>query len=267
MTFSTRVQRRWLAAMALACLGVAWVAAPAGVPLYDGVGFPDEPYRYVRPPAGYRATLPPTGAESPLSADHGVNSDELQAFSTEIGPQVTVYVYPGYLVGQASGPAATRSFDVRVTPQAPDGTTPVTGTVDGNVYRVEVTADPPGPVTVASNDPNRTAEIDLRATAATSDLVTVNYRARPEDAWQGLSTVQVGNDIYAATFAGLGDYVLTVDHTSGGAPNAADGSGGGSRSGSGGGSQRWAVTGLIVIIVLCAGAVVIVRLGRTQADR
>jgi hypothetical protein len=38
--------------LALVALPLAWLLAPGAVPLYDGINLPDEPYRYVVPPAG-----------------------------------------------------------------------------------------------------------------------------------------------------------------------------------------------------------------------
>ena len=47
----TRAAARWLVA-ALVALLAAWVLAPAALPIYDGLSNPDEPYRWVQPPAG-----------------------------------------------------------------------------------------------------------------------------------------------------------------------------------------------------------------------
>ena len=58
---------RWLLASFVALL-VAWLLAPAVVPIYDGVSFPDEPYRYVQSPDG-KPTKPPTTAKASVQVN------------------------------------------------------------------------------------------------------------------------------------------------------------------------------------------------------
>ena len=52
--------------VAAALLGLGWLLTPrTAPPLYDGVGFPDEPYRFVVAPAGApKTTKAPTVART-----------------------------------------------------------------------------------------------------------------------------------------------------------------------------------------------------------
>jgi hypothetical protein len=191
--------------LAGAALVVAWLVAPAGVPLYDGVGFPDEAYRYVQPPPGYKATPAPTDAVGRTPATSGVSRKNVQILSGETGPQVVVYVPGSDLIG----PDTATAFELRATPVAPGGTLP-DGAMDGNIYRVQATATPPGPVRLRVSDPKFVPVIDLRAVAATEVEVTAFYRPNPAAEWSPQATSRVGTDIYETTLIGLGDYVLTV---------------------------------------------------------
>src|ERR1043165_2345088 len=59
---------------ALAALAFAWVVVtPKSVPLYDGIGAPDEAYRYVQPPSGTKPTKPPLPATADSDAGQGTN--------------------------------------------------------------------------------------------------------------------------------------------------------------------------------------------------
>ena len=120
----------WLAVIAGGALALAvQVAAPVGVPLYDGVVV-QEPYRYLHPtgdqagsPASFSATVPVVGEESPT----------VVAATTESPAQAQVIGQEGAF---ALTPGAT-SLVVSVTPieppPPPDG-----GTIAGNVYRFSV---------------------------------------------------------------------------------------------------------------------------------
>ncbi|RZU49979.1 hypothetical protein EV385_1738 [Krasilnikovia cinnamomea] len=193
------------AAFCVVALGFAWVLTPAGVPLYDGLGFPDEPYRFVDPPPGSVATAPPTTATGSVAATGGANREAVRIASAEVGPQVVVSVPTGDLLGP---PAATR-LTLTARPVAPDRAPP-TGVIDGNVYRVSAAADRSGPVRLRVTDPNFLPGIDLRSTVATSARVTAVYRERPAAAWRALEAFQIGNDIYEVVMPGLGDFALVL---------------------------------------------------------
>jgi hypothetical protein len=109
-----RVLSRSLA-VAVAALAAIWFTAPAGILLCDGIGFPDEPYRYVAPPAGYRHTPRPTGALATVLGGKNGSTADLEEMSTETSPQVEVFVSKTGL----TGPPYARSFQVRADPIAP----------------------------------------------------------------------------------------------------------------------------------------------------
>jgi len=72
-------------------VGLALIAS-AHAPLYDGVGFPDEPYRYLRSPAGQARTAPPATAHGELKFADGVNTEKGDFATSELGPQFKLYV-------------------------------------------------------------------------------------------------------------------------------------------------------------------------------
>jgi hypothetical protein len=194
------MRRSWPAG-ALALM-LAWIGTPAAVPLYDGVGFPDEPYRYVHPPPGYRHTAPPTSAIGRVPASRRASGATLDIFSNEVGPQVEVYIAETTLTGRR--PA--RWFDVRADPLAPGYSPPATP-INGNLYRVQAGSEPPGPITI--NTTNRDRWIALRATANRDFPPTMLYRPTPSAPWRALPTERSGTDIYNAAFTGPGDYALS----------------------------------------------------------
>jgi hypothetical protein len=78
-----------------AALIAAWVLVPSGVPLYDGIGFPDEPYRYAQPPAGAKTTARPGDAVGTSAGRNGASTEDLDVMSGEQGPQVEIFVSTG----------------------------------------------------------------------------------------------------------------------------------------------------------------------------
>ena len=185
--------------VAVLLIAVAWLVTPRPVPLYDGVGLPDEPYRYVHAPAGARVTPAPTGATARSSVAKGLNITFLNAFSAESGPQVTVNLPDGG-VAAASGPVT-----VRILALAPVGQPPGTS-VDGNVYQVEISS-PGGAVhlTPAAAD----GAVYLRAPRQIGKEVML-YRTAPGLPWRGLPTQQAGNDVWGAVPPGLGQFALAA---------------------------------------------------------
>jgi hypothetical protein len=94
------------------------------VPLYDGVGFPDEPYRYVKPPTSTsKTTLPPSPAETVIAISQGTNQVDFNLVSREQGPQASFYIYHKAL--KVSPPVNAASF--KATPMAPDNNKPKIG--------------------------------------------------------------------------------------------------------------------------------------------
>ncbi len=232
---------------ALGALLVARVLAPAAVPLFDGISFPDEPYRFVAPPPGYRQTPEPTAGHGSSRVDDGTNAVTIYVDTAEQAPQISI-VLPGRVI--AVGPAG-RAVTVAATPLAPDRQ-PSKGSIDGNVYRVTGAATPSASVSFAP-PPGDTADASfmlMRATSAKAPPPVFVYRTAPSVAWRVLPTSRWGNDIYRTRFAGMGDYALAF-----GASTAKQHK-----------SQALPVTvsALLVVILAAAGAVVAVRVSRRR---
>lgn len=233
-------RRRVGVLVAGACAVVlAWLVAPTGVPLYDGIGFPDEPYRYVDPPSGYQKTKPPTIADAQSPVANGTSTLLMLAASRENGPQVAVSLPSRSL----AAPQATR-VTLTATPEAPD-TQPSGARIDGNVYRVAWTADR-GPVTTTSRI--SVAYVLLRATTGKQPGPKMYHRASPDSPWSSISTTRVGRDIYQSPLAGAGDYALAFSLNGG--------------SGSGSGSILAIVAGVVGFLIV---VLVVVRFRRRGA--
>jgi hypothetical protein len=195
---------------AMLAVVLAWVIAPAGVPIYDGIGNPDEPYRFVDPPANSKTTKAPTSARGTVAAKDGRNGSLLFEASNEQGPQVTVSIPTGSL----RDPLA-KSIGVVAKPIAPT-TQPAGAKIDGNVYQVSFTADagkvtPTGPISIAY--------IAMRATSARQPGPTMYFRTT--GSWRALRTSRVGNDIYQSRIPAAGEFALAFAnnaHESSGTP-------------------------------------------------
>ena len=178
--------RRWLAGALLVTVG--WLASPQAVPVYDGVGSPDEPYEYVgRSPAPAAASV-----RVPLS---GGSSAALQLKTAENGPQVLVDLAAGALRGTGS------SLTVTAAPLAPTGTVP-RGTIDGNVYRITA-----GPGATLLPDQAQ-GFLFLRAAVMTEPDPVVVHRRTPDGPWQEVRTTRAGRDVLSTAFRELGDYAV-----------------------------------------------------------
>jgi hypothetical protein len=256
---------------AAAALTAAWIAVPAAVPLYDGIGFPDEPYRFVAPPAGYRTTPPPTrafgtapgGVPAEAPDGRGASTRDLNVKSAEQGPQVEIHVASGGL----AGPAAARSYQISADPVAPGTSGSAPARIDGDVYRVKITcsARRPGaagptpgagcPVTVIPRASNRLAWIALRATSARRPPPVFLYRPTPGARWTSLPTDRAGNDIYSTTLRGSGDYALTF---------LADGAAGGRPAASSSGGRTTTIIVLVGVLACLTVTVGVIRFVRTR---
>lgn len=238
--------RRALGAAAVLCL--IGLLVPQSMPLYDGVGFPDEPYRYVRrPPGDVISTTAPSSIVTSVPVVDGT-TDGFNAASGEQGPQVSLFVPVRTLLA----PTAARRITVRVVPRTPDG--PANGgPVDGNVYRFTASADTGVPSVARSGDDHM--QVILRATTARQPGPVAQYRALGGRTWTRLPTLRYGNDVYAATATGFGDYALVFASTGGTTP-AADRS-------AGSGRLRFGLVlgGLLIVLV---GVVVAIRVSRTR---
>lgn len=229
---------RWVV-VALAGICAVWVVAPASIPIYDGPGFPDEPYRYVAPPAGYRHTPPPTAAHAVMRVQNGTNATAY-ANSGESGPQFSLLVPAGAM---AAPPGAT-TITVDAVPLAPTGPPPKGGRIVGNVYAITVTS-PGGQVDLVGAADQQPI---LQMRAPTADQPGPVFEARDASGhWTRQATTRVGNDIYQTT-AGPGQWALVRL-----------GAGAGTHSGI---NVLWLVVGVPVFVV--AGFVLAVRFRRTR---
>jgi hypothetical protein len=199
MTPPTTRSRRLLTG-SLVLLALAWTVTPAGPrpPLYDGVGFPDQPYRYVNPPAGGTATPPPTSAvdTEPTSDDR----PDLVPASQETGPQVQAVISAGSLVLPGKATQVTARFQ----PLAPTPPLPTDGTIWGNVYQLTLTS-PQGTVGLKLTA-NRSSNLQLRAPTADQPPPVIEVYLL--GSWHRLHTMRAGNDIYRAGLISTGRYAL-----------------------------------------------------------
>jgi hypothetical protein len=178
----------------LALAGVAVARPPHAPPLYDGLGFPDEPYRWVVPPPGaVRTQLLPTDAEVNVPVRSGA-SGAAQALSGEQGPQVAVAVRDGAL----TVPDGATAVSLHAIPRAVPTTAPVRGEVVSNLYDISATVgDKAIPLA-----PGKTVLINLRAESPTTRAVVICRWTGSR--WDEVSTQQVGRDIFAAQLQALG---------------------------------------------------------------
>ena len=182
--------------IALVLLGLGWWAAPRSAPpLYDGVGFPDEPYRFVVKPPDAKTTKAPTTATRVVPVTKGTAAAASLA-SAEQAPQVSVLIPTGRL----QAPVGTKQFTLRATPVRPI-TAPSGGYLWSNVYDLAA-ADPK----VTMRDGNPPAMITLRAASAQRPYPTIERFA--DGTWTKVKTVPAGQDIYEAELPSLGRYAV-----------------------------------------------------------
>lgn len=180
--------RKLAAALLLVALGR--LASPAAVPVYDGVGAPDEPYKYVG-----RSNAPAASVSTTVPASRR-SSVALTLRSAEKGPQVVLdLAADGFDV-------TTPTLTITATPLAADGTQVPQGTIDGNAYRITAT---PG----ARLRPDRAQGfLYLRAAVMTRPDPVIVHRASPTSAWTAAKTTRAGQDILATPFRATGDYAV-----------------------------------------------------------
>ncbi|MDT4920974.1 MAG: hypothetical protein QOI15_1876 [Pseudonocardiales bacterium] len=226
-----------LVTAALLLLAVGWSVAPrSALPLYDGIGFPDEPYRFVQRPTGAQETQPPTTARG-SAAIKGGTSDPLVAASAEVAPQLSVFIPKGRLTAPAGAPKITVTG-------APVAAVP-TGRGQylwSNVYDVRIS-----PAGAALKTGGQQATITLRSASAQRPQPHIAYYANGR--WVLMPTFAQGQDIYIAElttfgkFAVLGGNPLLVTKVSSG------------KSGGSGGTTVGLFVGIgvgVVVVVLFA---------------
>jgi len=189
----------WAVVLGVLAVGLVMaVRVPHAPPLYDGIGFPDEPYRWVQPPAGTPKTRPVTPAIAHVTITGG-SSEATRAFSAEQGPQIAFAIAQGGL----KPPAGAQAVTLDAVAVANPATLPSDGTLVSNVYSLTAKADTTGAVGLA---PNTTVVVNLRADKATQQSVVLEMFA--DGHWSQVATGQVGNDIYASELPGFGRFAL-----------------------------------------------------------
>ena len=187
----------WWASTAL-LVAAGWLLTSHAVTIYDGVGQPDEPYRYVSAPPGAPSTAKPTGAHTTVPVVAGVNSEYISLPSQEKAPQVMAYL------PQEGLAARSGTISVDLTPGAPTDQ-PADGRIDGNVYRLSITNA--GPVTFTANGGN--PSLILRATTGQIEPV-MEYRSGPGQEWRQVTTSRYTNDRFMGSLPSTGEYALVV---------------------------------------------------------
>ena len=234
MPTSTRAHgaARW--GFLVAALGVVWLTTTP-VPLYDGIGFPDEPYRSV-PARG--AGPAATSAQVDLKVAAGTNTGGLIVNTREAGPQASVFAPPHAFAAPGSTPIV-----LTVRPVPPQAPMPA-GVLESNVYLLSLTSSA-GPVTVVPEA--QPPAITMRSITTQAPEPVFNYRAGSAEKWRELKTRRVGRDIYNGVAPGPGEYVLVRD-----AVGPAQQSSGGGRG------ALYGVLGATVLLVI--GVIVGVRI-------
>ena len=189
----------WRAGTATLALGAALLAGaalldpPHTPPLYDGANAPDEPYRYVSPPAGYRHTPAPTTASRSVPVTNGTIA-ETTFFTGEQAPQALLFVRTLVISSGA------QKLNLSITPVALTVPEPADGTILSNVYRLGATDDQGRPVGIAGQA--NAAFVQMRIPQATRAAVVGEVYA--DGRWQDLRTLPAGNDVYGASLTSFG---------------------------------------------------------------
>lgn len=227
------------AVAAVALLTGAWIVSPAVVPIYDGPGQPDQPYRYVvAPPGDTKKTPAPTTATATMPIRNGVSTAGL-AYSGETGPQVRVYVPPGAL----QAPPGATSVQLTATPSAPKDPLPTDGTIVGNVYTITLSA-PGGDVRIIGKGDDQTPTIQMRAPTANQPGPVFEHF--DGEKWTQTETIRAGQDIYQTAAPELGVWALVQPR------------GGG--SGFGGVQLVMLVFGIAILVIV--GIIIVIRIAR-----
>jgi hypothetical protein len=237
-------KRFMLIASTLAVLIVA-VASKSAVPLYDGVNFPDEPYRYANP--SRRPATQPPGSPTLSFTPHDAQSG-LSLVSSELGPQLAIYIDASAVHLSPSVQHATISAKAL----APT-TEPGDGAIDGNVYRISGTAAS-GTFTISAAAHDTFNSIQLRLPQGAPPNPVMEFRPLASTTWQQISTEQVGNDIYQSVVDSFGDYALVTLHSAPGSQHLS--------SSAAKRSLPYVAVFLGVLVVLMAATVALIRLSQ-----
>ncbi|MEZ0239315.1 MAG: LPXTG cell wall anchor domain-containing protein [Chloroflexota bacterium] len=196
-----RAARATFVLVAGAVLAVAaQVAAPIGVPIYDGVVV-QEPYRYLEPGSGQDGAPTSATLRTEAVGEDGA-SVPFVAATQEYPPQAQLIAASGAFVA----PAGT-VLVVSIEPVHADAP-PAGSQIAGNGYRISVT-DPSG--TVLAIDPLHRPTVSLRAP---QDVTAAMVARAAPDGWGELPTEHGGLfGLYASEVAELGVFALVTPDT------------------------------------------------------
>jgi hypothetical protein len=202
---SHRALTIWILGLSAVALTIVWIAQPGNPPIYDGLPLGTPPYRYLVPPADRALTAPPSGAA--MTFQIAGTPYGFQVNTSESVPQASVIVPVASLV---IPPGATR-VTVSVRPVLPPSPAPLGSTIDGNVYRIEVSTGTGQPVAIRRGS---TVRVMLRHTGSPGRPNVAVYTG---SRWRSLTSVEDMPGISTADSPQLGDLtLLTSNHRSSG---------------------------------------------------
>jgi hypothetical protein len=224
-------------------LAIVWlVAPPAGLPLYDGIGLPQEPYRFLQPPKGQSSGLPPSSIHRVLVVSNGI-SPIYKVGTSESPPQA--YFIMQYRALKISPGVKAIIIDVRAVP--PPAPAPAGHVIDGNVYRYRVTT-PSGADVPLRGGPK--VGVELRGTGASGTPMLAQYSG---GGWKQLPTlVLLGENYYLANVHSLGDFTLLLPGKT-------------LNTGGGGTNLVPLIIAAVVLVLLAVAAILLIRLSRSRA--
>lgn len=197
--FASERRLGWLAVLGGGLLALAvQVAAPVGVPLYDGVVV-QEPYRFLHP-TGDQAGNPTSYTDTKFVAEG--SSAGFAAFTAESPPQAQLIAQKGAF---ELTPGAS-SLQVSITPIEPPAP-PEGGSIAGNVYRFSVTDQAGAALAPMSCEGCRS--LLLRAP---DGIGQASIKRHFDGAWADVETIHAGmTGLFQTNPTALGDYaVITI---------------------------------------------------------
>jgi len=222
-------------------LALVWhVSPPVTPPLYDGLGLPPEPYRYLNPPPALKhGNKTPSSTSLSVPVSGGESSFE-SAATNENPPQAQLILQPNAV----RLPAGTKWIAIVVRP-VPALPAPQDGNLDGNAYRFALTSNSGTLLALGKG----TTSVALRGTGARGSPIIEQYTGGH---WIRLKTgIYLGIAIYVANVKSLGDFALVL-------PGKATGASGGTALN---GFLPLLVIGVLIVGLTTAG-LLLIRLGR-----
>jgi hypothetical protein len=187
-----------------ACVILVSMFSSHVVPLYDGVGFPDEPYRYVSASANVQnSKLQPSPTSVSVAISGGTNQSDVSFSSKEQGPQVNIYIYGFALKNSVTN---AKAF-LQSQPKAPNGSKALNSAIAGNIYTFSYVIDR-GNLSLKPTTNEQRGYIILRLPQQDGAYATMVYRPGKSAEWQKITTTKVGNDFYQGDIQGFGEYAL-----------------------------------------------------------